>query len=274
MNPLHHTQYIHQTHLKVLADLLHHLQLSFIGWKLKGRAPPLITLANDTFSLFMAIPMCSARTLRSYQFYFQRPDWSRGTSRNTLTHSNTHTQALSHITRTLDWTKAYRSHHIAHAKHMCLHETEIIFWHQTEKVSMSCICTGEMYSLNFQLQNMQMQAITTLLEDYILFSSSCSLVLVLTNYELKRHSHLAKILKYLWTYECWCQWALQRTAGTSSWVWSGRPQWDWEQAQRPWLQPGQTVQLRGNALKAGRQQPARVSVWSRLHCRDEKGEMT
>lgn len=93
-------QSIHQTYLKVLADLLHHLQLSFISWKLKDRMSPLIKPANDIVPLFMAISMCSAGTLRSYQFYFQRPDWSKGTSTITLTlltRSHRHALSQTHV---------------------------------------------------------------------------------------------------------------------------------------------------------------------------------
>lgn len=109
---------IHQTHLKVFADLLHHLQLSFVSWKLKDRVLPLITTANVTALLVMAVSMYSAGTLRSYQFYFQRPDWSKRYTR-TDTLSNTQTNTLTDMC-TFFWTKAYRSHHIAHAKNRYL----------------------------------------------------------------------------------------------------------------------------------------------------------
>lgn len=68
-NSLHHIQ----TYLKVLADLLHHLQLGFISWKLKDRKTLFIKLANDTALALIALSMCSAGPLRSYQFYLQRP---------------------------------------------------------------------------------------------------------------------------------------------------------------------------------------------------------
>lgn len=68
-NSLHHIE----TYLKVLADLLHHLQLGFISWKLKDRKASLIKLANDPVLALAALSMCSAGPLRSYQFYLQRP---------------------------------------------------------------------------------------------------------------------------------------------------------------------------------------------------------
>lgn len=68
-NSLHHIQ----TYFKVLADLLHHLQLGFISWKLKDSKASFINLANDTVLVVVALSMCSAGLLRSYQLYLQRP---------------------------------------------------------------------------------------------------------------------------------------------------------------------------------------------------------
>lgn len=54
MSTPHYILTIHQTHLKVLADLLHHLQLRFISWRLKDRVQSLINLGYDAVPLFRA----------------------------------------------------------------------------------------------------------------------------------------------------------------------------------------------------------------------------
>lgn len=108
---------IHLTHLKVLADLLHHLQLRFVGWKLKDRVLPLIKPPEGYGSPSSGLCLRAQQgrsDLISFTFTVQVNQKVHG--ENTLRHAHTNTHAHRH-TRTFDWTKAHRSHHIAHAEH-------------------------------------------------------------------------------------------------------------------------------------------------------------
>lgn len=55
---------------------------------------------------------------------------------------------------------------------------------------------------------------------------------------------------FSFTYECCCLWGLPRTAGTSSWGWSGPPPLGWGSARRPWFPPGVTGLRWGRADKS------------------------
>lgn len=90
MNPF---QHIHQTYLKVLADLLHHLQLSFISWRLKDRS-----IINQTCSWYSFGSHCPLHVLsRASQILSVLPSASSLMKRyikNFL--SLTHTDTLTH----------------------------------------------------------------------------------------------------------------------------------------------------------------------------------
>ena len=115
MIPLHHTQSIHLIYLKVLADLLHHLQLGFISWKLKERVTQLIKLTDDIVILPLPLP-CTQQGLSDLISFTFSVQFDQKVYQET--HSHQHTLSHTH-TYTFDWTKAYRSHHIAHAEHRC-----------------------------------------------------------------------------------------------------------------------------------------------------------
>lgn len=93
---------IHQTDLKVLADLLHHLQFGFIGCR-RNRA---VRALRDGGVMASRVQLRRS-DLISFPFSVQDGQEVRGEP-VTLTHTLTHT-----LTRTSNWTKAHRPHQSA-----------------------------------------------------------------------------------------------------------------------------------------------------------------
>lgn len=94
MIPFHHTQSIHPIYLKVLADLLHHLQLGFISWKLKDRMTQLIKLTDDIVILALPLP-CAQQGLSDLISFTFSVQFDQKVHQET--HSHRHTLSHTHI---------------------------------------------------------------------------------------------------------------------------------------------------------------------------------